>query len=205
MIVLRAKDVDFEVTYINLAEKPDWFLAISPHGKVPVLLVGDEPLFESNAIVEFLDETLPPPLHPRDPVKKARNRAWTDYVAEFSTSFSAIYYSDTEDAVADNIEAARNGLQKLEVALECERNEDGPFFNGADISLVDAAYAPFFVRFDMVEAKLATGILDDYPRVKAWADALLDSDRVKGSTAESFPQEFVAALKRREKYAGTLF
>ena len=205
MIVLRAKDVDFEVTYINLAEKPDWFLAISPHGKVPVLLVGDEPLFESNAIVEFLDETLPPSLHPRDPVKKARNRAWTDYVAEFSTSFSAIYYSDTEDAVADNIEAARKGLQKLEVALECERNEDGEFFNGADISLVDAAYAPFFVRFDMVEAKLATGILEDYPRVKAWTDALLDSDRVKGSTAESFPQEFVAALKRREKYAGTLF
>ncbi|MCG8544426.1 MAG: glutathione S-transferase N-terminal domain-containing protein, partial [Alphaproteobacteria bacterium] len=56
MIVLRAKDVDFDVTYINLREKPDWFLKISPHGKVPVLSVNEQPLFESNAIAEYLDE-----------------------------------------------------------------------------------------------------------------------------------------------------
>ena len=205
MIVLRAKDVDFEVTYINLAEKPDWFLKISPHGKVPVLMVGDEPLFESNAIAEFLEETIRPSLHPRDPIKRARNRAWTDYVADFSATFGAIYNSDSEAAVADSIEAARDVLQKLETALERERDDDGPFFNGADLSLVDAAYAPFFMRFEMVETKLGTGILHDYPKVKAWAEALLDSYRIKGSTAQSFPQEFVASLKRREKYVGTLF
>ena len=78
MIVLRAKDIEFEVTYINLAQKPDWFLKIAPHGKVPVLLVGDKPLFESNAIAEFLEETLSPALHPQDPIKRARTRAWTD-------------------------------------------------------------------------------------------------------------------------------
>ncbi len=55
MILLRAKDIDFEVTYINLQEKPDWFLDISPHGKVPVLSVDGVPLFESNAIAEYLD------------------------------------------------------------------------------------------------------------------------------------------------------
>ena len=42
MIVLRTKEVEFDVTYINLREKPDWFLKISPHGKVPVLKVDDE-------------------------------------------------------------------------------------------------------------------------------------------------------------------
>ena len=45
MIVLRAKAIDFEVTYINLRDKPDWFLEISPHGKVPVLKVNDDILF----------------------------------------------------------------------------------------------------------------------------------------------------------------
>jgi glutathionyl-hydroquinone reductase len=60
VILLRVKKVDFDVTYINLREKPDWFLKLSPHGKVPVLQVGDEVLFESNAIAEFLDETFEP-------------------------------------------------------------------------------------------------------------------------------------------------
>ena len=77
MILLRAKDIDFEVTYIDLREKPDWFLEISPHGKVPVLKVDDEILFESNAIAEFLDEMVEPRLHPENPIKRARNRAWT--------------------------------------------------------------------------------------------------------------------------------
>ncbi len=80
MILLRAKDIEFDVTYINLQDKPDWFLELSPHGKVPVLKVGDEVLFESNAIAEYLDEVVPPRLHPEDPLARAKNRAWTDYV-----------------------------------------------------------------------------------------------------------------------------
>ena len=59
---MRAKQVEFEVTYVNLRDKPDWFLKISPHGKVPVLLVDEQPLFESNAIAEFLDEEVAPRL-----------------------------------------------------------------------------------------------------------------------------------------------
>ena len=81
---MRAKDVEFEVTFINLLEKPDWFLKISPHGKVPVLKIGGDVLFESNAIAEFLDETVSPRLHPEDPIERARNRAWTDFVSNFA-------------------------------------------------------------------------------------------------------------------------
>ena len=90
---MRAKDVEFEVTYINLREKPDWFLKLSPHGKVPVLKVDDELLFESNAIAEFLDETVPPRLHPEHPVERARNRAWTDFVPTFARAMNKIYYT----------------------------------------------------------------------------------------------------------------
>ncbi len=87
---MRAKQVEFDVTYINLGEKPDWFLEISPHGKVPVLSVDERPLFESNAIAEYLDEIVPPKLHPEDPIKRARNRAWTDYVIDFSSGLSGV-------------------------------------------------------------------------------------------------------------------
>jgi glutathione S-transferase len=77
-IVLREKAIDFEFRHIEPDNRPDWFLAISPHKKVPVLRIDDTvSLFESNAIAEYLDETIPPRLHPDDPVERAINRAWT--------------------------------------------------------------------------------------------------------------------------------
>src|ERR1700679_1488997 len=80
-IVLREKKVAFEFRHIEQDNRPDWFLAISPHKKVPVLRVDDrDSLFESNAIVEYLDETIAPRLHPADPVARALNPAATGYM-----------------------------------------------------------------------------------------------------------------------------
>ena len=116
MIALRAKDVEFEVTFINLREKPDWFLEISPHGKVPVLKVDDEILFESNAIAEYLEDVILPAKHPNDPFKRARNRAWTDYVPDFSNGIN-IYYTKSQDELEAKLADAPRFLQKLEDAL----------------------------------------------------------------------------------------
>jgi glutathione S-transferase len=206
VILLRAKNIEFEVTHINLQDKPDWFLKISPHGKVPVLLVDDEtPLFESNAIAEYLDEVVEPRLHPADPIKRAFNRAWTDFVPTFASGLSGIYYTKTREELEEGLKQAPAKLDKLEEAIGRERGNDGPYFNGPELCLVDAAYAPFLQRFFLVEEKLGTGLLDDYPLVKAWAQALLANDCVKNSVAASFVDEFIASLKRREFYAGTLF
>jgi len=205
VIVMRAKAVDFEVTYIDLRNKPDWFLEISPHGKVPVLNVDGQPLFESNAIAEFLDEVVPPRLHPEDPVKRARNRAWTDFVPDFAKGLSGVYYTKSRDDLEAGLAEAPKVLAKLEEAIGVERGNDGPFFNGLEICLVDAAYAPFLQRFTMVEAVAQTGLLDGFPLVAAWRDALLADARVTDSVAPSFADEFVASLKRRGFYVGGLF
>jgi glutathione S-transferase len=205
VIVLRAKAVDFDVTYINLREKPDWFLEISPHGKVPVLKVEGQPLFESNAIAEYLEEATSPALHPEDLIKRARNRAWTDFVPDFAKALSGVYYTKTQVEMDAGIAAAPEKLAKVEAALATERDNDGPYFNGDSISLVDAAYAPFFQRFCFVDAKLNTGLFEKFPRVKAWCDALLSTDQVTGSVSDAFEADFVANLKRRGFIAGDLF
>lgn len=205
MIVLRAKAVKFDVTYIDLRKKPDWFLKISPHGKVPVLDVDGEPLYESNAISEFLDETVKPRLHPEDPVKRARNRAWTDFLPDFEKGLSGIYYTKSKEEVAEGVKAAPARLTKLEQAIARERGNDGPYFNGRALCMVDAGYAPFFQRFAIADSKLKTGVLDAFPLVKAWSKALLSTDAVTGSVAPEFDEAFVANLKRREFYVGTLF
>jgi glutathione S-transferase len=106
-----------------------------------VLRIDDRrSLFESNAIAEYLDETIAPRLHPEDPVERAVNRAWTDYVPTFASLVTATAYADTE---ADYRAAASNislPFDRLEKALE--KQGKGPYFNGAAYSLVDAAYAP---------------------------------------------------------------
>lgn len=54
VIALNAKGIAYTLTHINPHEPPDWFKAISPLGKVPVLLVDGTPLFESAVILEYL-------------------------------------------------------------------------------------------------------------------------------------------------------
>ena len=204
-IVLRAKGIEYEVTHIDLQDKPDWFLEISPHGKVPVLVVDERPLFESNAIAEFLDEVSEPRLHPGEAIKRARNRAWTDFIPTFAPGLSGVYYTKTEEAMNEGLKAAPATIVKLEKALADERGNDGPYFNGAAFSMVDAAYAPFLQRFALVERKLQSGLLKDFPLFQAWSGALNASDVVTGSVVPEFEAEFIAGLKRRRYFVGTLF
>src|SRR3954466_12537159 len=78
-IVLLEKGVPFERRWVDLANKPEWFTAISPLGKTPVLLAGGEPVFESAVICDYLDETLAPRLHPGDALQRAQHRAWIEF------------------------------------------------------------------------------------------------------------------------------
>ena len=205
MIVLRAKTVEFRVTYIDLGDKPDWFLEISPHGQVPVLVVDGVPLFESNAIAEYLEETIAPPLHPSDPIRRARNRAWNDFIPTFSGDLYSLFWCENEADLPGHLAAARRRVTKLEEALANERGNDGPFFNGGELSLVDAAYAPFLHRLALVEEKAQTGVLDGFPLVSAWTEALVGDPRITESVHESFRDRFVGNLVSRGACAGAFF
>ena len=198
-IVLRAKNIEYDITYIDRNKRPDWFLKISPHSKVPVLRIGEnDALFESNAIAEYLDETAAPQLHPADPIARARNRAWTDYVATFASAISQTAYSDSEDEFAKRGAKIGEVFKKLDDAL-AKRGNDGPYFNGPKLSLVDAAYAPFLQRYTFMEALHPLGIIDKFPHLKAWRDALLAAPAIKASTVpniEAVWQEGMIINKR---------
>src|SRR6476620_4170750 len=171
-IVLREKKIDFEFRHIERDNRPDWFLAISPHKKVPVLRVDDSiSLFESNAINEYLDETIAPRLHPQDPVQRAINRAWTDYVPTISEMVTGQAYAKDAAAYKEDIAQIPGAFERLEGALA--KQGAGPFFNGAKYSLVDAAYAPFLQRYYFLDRIRPIGLIGKYPRLKAWADTLM--------------------------------
>ena len=189
-IVLRAKEVPYDITYIDRDNRPAWFLAISPHAKVPVLQIdGKEALFESNAIAEYLDETASPRLHPEDPIARARNRAWTDFVPTFASAISQTAYADTEDEFVKRAEKIADPFKKLDEAL-AKRGNSGPYFNGAKFSLVDAAYAPFLQRYTFMERLRPLGIIEKFPHLAAWRDALLASKAVQASTVPEIEHEW---------------
>ena len=187
----------FEVSYVNLADKPEWFLAISPHGKVPVLVVDGEVLFESNAIAEYLEEVLTPALHPANPIARARHRAWTDYVPTFSDALGKVTYARDAESLAEACEAARTPLGRLEAAVDA----DGPFFAGTTLSLVDAGYVPFLMRFLISDALLQTGLLNEFPAVRDWAARLVADARVQDSVPGTFADVYAGVLRRRRTLA----
>jgi len=198
-IVLREKKVDFEFRHIEPDNRPDWFLAISPHKKVPVLRIDDKvSLFESNAIAEYLDETLAPRLHPEDPIVRAINRAWTDYVPTFADAVTATGYADSEANYNKAAEKIPVVFDRLEKALE--KQGSGPFFNGAKYSLVDPAYAPFLQRYFFLDRVKKLGHIEKFPRLKAWAEALVQRPSTHSFPAGEFEEMYRTNLKRRKMW-----
>jgi glutathione S-transferase len=198
-IVLREKKIDFEFRHIEPDNRPDWFLAISPHKKVPVLRVDDRiSLFESNAIAEYLDETIAPRLHPEDAVARAVNRAWTDYVPTFAEGVTGCAYADTETDYRKAVDKIAVPFERLEQALT--QRGSGPCFNGEKYSLVDAAYAPFLQRYFFLDRIKPLGHIEKYPRLKAWATTLMARPSTHSFPPAEFEAMYRANVKRRNKW-----
>src|SRR5258707_1231192 len=153
VIALMEKAVPFDRVDIDLARKPDWFLAISPLGQVPLLKVDDAVIFESAVILEYLEETQPKPLHPVDPLARAKHRAMIELASAILSDIWGLEIAPTRDVAAARIEALRQKLARLEQELG-----EGPWFTGESFSLVDAAFGPVLRYFDLLDRILDHGI-----------------------------------------------
>jgi glutathione S-transferase len=191
-IMLREKGVAFDRRNIDLKNKPDWFLAISPRGKVPVLVADGVALFESAAICEFLDETHLPRLLPaEDPFERARQRAWV----EVASDLLAAQYKALVAAEPGEAEATRAAL---DVVLD--RFEDAlatGVISPSAFGLIHVAVAPALHRFVVVEDRLGVALLARVPKLAALARSLANRPSVAETVAESFGNEFVQLIAER--------
>lgn len=199
VIVLLEKGVDYDIEYIDLRDPPTWFKQISPLGKVPVLKVGDEVVFESAVIMEYLDEVNPPSLHPTDPLRKAQNRAWIEFASTlFMTQFNMVMAKEQEASEQAEAEL-RSKLAQLEPQLK------GCYFNGDSFQLIDAAYAPLFMRLDLLEQWAAAGLLDGLPKVQAWSATLLSRPAVQNSVVKELPELYRGHIAASGGYGAQRF
>jgi len=196
VITLLHKQVRFRLRYVDLSEPPDWFMGLSPTGKVPLLVVDDtDVVFESAVINELLDELTPARLHPAEPVRRALNRSWIE--------FGSLCLMDTRDMTTAETEVAfRNVVSAHSARLETVEADlgEGPFFNGAGFSLVDAAYAPLFMRLKLIDRYLPVFDREALPKVAKWCDRLLALPAVIDSVVPDFPELYEALIWKRQGY-----
>lgn len=193
VITLLEKEIPFKRTNIDLANKPEWFLNISPLGKVPVLRINGNILFESAVINEYLDEITPPSMHPQDPLQKAVNRAWIEYGSELSNLSFRMLITPDENVVEQSLQGLRDKFEFLEKNLTAE-----PFFNGAAFSLIDAAYAPVFIRIEYLLKQVVDDVIPPgCSGVLAWSDAILARQSVQGSIIDRFTELATERFKKR--------
>jgi len=143
-IALAEKGAGFERREIDLANKPGWFTAISPLGKVPLLILNawerPQVLFESTAILEYLEETQPNPLHPADPVLRAQHRAWMEFGSTVLNGIARFYAAPDQTGLDKEAESLAALFARVEEQLGTR--PEGEWFAGPRFSLVDAVFGP---------------------------------------------------------------
>lgn len=190
VIVLTEKGIPHMRTYVDLGDTPPWFKEISPLGKVPLLRVGDEVLFESAVICEFLDESYGPRLHPENVLQRARHRAWMEFGSSLLESIWYFYSAKTASAFAEKTAELRRKFTTLEKQLGA-----GHYFAGADFSMVDVVFGPVFRYFDVFDTVADFGVLEGLPKTQAWRQALAGRASVIKAVSADYPRllkEFLA-------------
>jgi len=198
-IALAEKNIAFSRTYIDLSDKPDWFLKISPLGKVPLLRHGEDVIFESAVILEYIEEITEQPLHPASAIARARHRSAIEFGSSILNSIAGFYSAGDRQSFEIKVAELTQRFSWLET-----QTSDGGFFAGEDFSLVDATFGPVFRYFDLFDQIDDFGILKDKPKISAWRNALAQRASVQKSVAQEYPELLRAFVKKRASYLSKL-
>ncbi|MTI18300.1 glutathione S-transferase family protein [Rhodobacteraceae bacterium RKSG542] len=196
--LLEAKGLAYQVEYISLKNKPQWFLDISPTGQVPVLITeSGKALFESDAIAEYIDEISTPLESGLTPEDRAYNRAWSYQGSKhYLVQCSAMRSGDCK-----TLEERAANLDKAFARAEAQLAE-GPYFNGTELGNVDMAWLPLLHRAAIIEKHTDYDFLKAFPKVKAWQKAVLDTGIAERSVSDDFEAEFTGFYLSSQTYLG---
>jgi glutathione S-transferase len=192
VIALEEKGLPYNLEYIDLEDKPDWFLELSPLGRMPILRTEEGVLFNTSVITDYLDEITPNPLHPADPLERAFHRSWIEYLCNILLDEERLERAPDENEARLAVQVIEGKLAHAERRLGSET-----FFAGETFTLVDAAAAPLLQRLHWLsELAPHLGMFENLPRVSAWRDALLARDSVKASLVPDARERFEAWLRK---------
>jgi glutathione S-transferase len=196
VITLKHKKIDYDITFIDLADPPDWFIELSPLKKVPVLKVDDEVLFESAVINEYLDDITGGALQPSDSRARANNRAWVEFASNMLGNLYMMKMSKDEEGYNKYRDTLVDQLHRVE-----KRLGDGPWFNGDRFSLADTSFAPLFRQNSVAQNRMSIIDPASMPKLTAWGERLLALPEVRDSVVDDFEDLYLAAMKENGSYS----
>lgn len=196
--LLEVKGQAYDVEYIKLSRKPDWFLKVSPNAQVPILITeSDEVLFESDAIVEFIEETVPGSLFDENPVNKAQERAWSYLASKHYLVQCSAQRSRDKETLTERSAKLSKAFAKLEAKLS-----DSKFVSSDQIGMVDVAWLPLLHRAAIIEKYSGYDFVGNSHKVKHLQQNILATGICEQSVSADFEEKFTAFYLSEDTYLG---
>ncbi|WP_394173286.1 glutathione S-transferase family protein [Thalassotalea litorea] len=196
--LLEAKNLPYELVYIQLSDKPQWFLDISPTGQVPVLITEEgTALFESDAIAEFLDDAYPAIEANVSATQKALDRAWVYQGSKHYLTQCSTMRSPDAKVFSERLEKLQKAFARAEQQLA-----QGPYFKGSQLSNIDMAWLPLLHRADIVRRLTGIDMLEGFAKVQKWQKAIVGLDLLYGTISSDFEQIFMNFYLGQSTYLG---
>ncbi|MFM8185657.1 MAG: glutathione S-transferase family protein [Alphaproteobacteria bacterium] len=193
---LHAKNIPFERIYVDLGNKPDWFVKLSPLSKAPILQIDNQVLFDSIAICEYLEEAFGEiALHPKDPVQKALNRGWMDFSNGLISSVFQLANTQNKEAFEAKISEIQDKINHFENNLPTTK-----FFNGEKISIIDICMLSALVPLALIESEFAIDINDDEGIFFDYSNNLLSNEKLNQIIPDNYDEIFKGYLTKRNSY-----
>ncbi len=184
-LCLHEKAIDHELIPVSLDDIPDWYYELSPTGRAPLLRQGDDVIWESLIMNEFLEDAYPDrPLLPQDPIARAHARIWIEYCnTVFQPSFCGLVF-ELDESKHDEIRAAiRDSLQFIEDGLA--ETAPGPYWLGKELSLVDITFYPFFEHAPVLAQYRDFELPTEHKNLNRWLSAMRSRQSVQDNAHDA--------------------
>jgi len=154
-------------------------------------------LFESAAILEYLEDTQSPPLHPTAPYRRAQHRGWIEFGSHVLADIARYYQAPDAAALAAAEDTLRQRFETLEAVLH-----QGPWFDGPHFSLVDAVFGPVFRYWQAFERAGVCAVFTGLPKVQAWRSTLAARPSVAQAVGPDYTERLWHFLASRPSALG---
>lgn len=195
---LEAKKIPYEIEYIDLSDKPEWFANLSPTGQVPVLIaVNGTVLHESDAIVEYIDDEYGVLREASNNQEKALERAWSYQAAKNYMVQCSAQRAGDKSTFEERSKSLLGVFDRIDKQLN-----NAPFFYGKQLSKVDVAWLPILHRAALIHERTGYDFIGNNPKVKEWKNSLLATGLADKSVATNFTEKFFNFYLSRQTYLG---
>ena len=193
---LIEKNISFERIYVDLGNKPDWFVKLSPLGKAPILQIDNQVLFDSIAICEYLEEAFNEvKLHPANPIEKALNRGWMDFSNGLISSIFQLANTQNKESFEAKILEIQDKINHFENNLPTTK-----FFNGDNISIIDICMLSATIPLAFIESEFGIEINDDEGVFFDYSNNLLSLENINKIIPNNYDEIFNGYLTKRNSY-----